>query len=398
MDLPALPEREHRWPQNIYAADGIIRNIYSAAIRMLRSNDAEPTRVAYHYDALSAEALPLLEAIESDSSPADYQLLHDWLLACARLVGEAGAMLKDVSRNLHAENVGQSNVIIPELVTLDHQGRRGHPRKNINLEFVHEALSNKRHIMLPDLARLLQVSRTTLWKFIRQHGLEKRFTTISDTDLDQLVRTFKERKPESGFRYLVGFLRYQEWNSHPIHGSDTKDQSPQDMRLLGQASLGVYEDEFEGIHPAILQRYYGIHGRELVRGRNQTGAGHPNDELDESDEDSIIGRIERDQANDVQHDAVEVADGNTPFQNEEDENSFFEILEEVVMDGIVPEGYNLQEGEDEYDENTTEHLRVGRQRENYVEVSLADPIWRTRSTLWAQAASVLGHFEADVFF
>ncbi|KAG1750321.1 uncharacterized protein EDB91DRAFT_1046232 [Suillus paluster] len=190
----------------------------------------------------------------------------------------------------------------------------------------------------------------------------------------------------------------QEWNSHPIHGSDTKDQSPQDMRLLGQASLGIYEDEFEGIHPAILQRYYGIHGRELVHGRNQTGAGHPNDESDESDEDSIIGRIERDQANDVQHDAVEVADGNTPFQNEEDENSFFEILEEVVMDGIVPEGYNLQEGEDEYDENTTEHLRVGRRRENYVEVSLADPIWRTRSTLWAQAASVLGHFEADVFF
>lgn len=101
MDLPALPECEHPWPQNIYAADGIIRNIYNGAIRMLRSNDAEPTRVAYHYDTLSSEALPLLEAIKSDSSDADHQLLHDWLLACASLVGEAAAMLEDISQNTH---------------------------------------------------------------------------------------------------------------------------------------------------------------------------------------------------------------------------------------------------------------------------------------------------------
>jgi hypothetical protein len=101
MDLPALPEHENRWPQNVYTAEGIISNIYNAAIRILRSNDAEPTRVAYHYDALSTEALPLLEAIESDTSPADYQLLHDWLLVCARLIGEVAAMLKDISGNLH---------------------------------------------------------------------------------------------------------------------------------------------------------------------------------------------------------------------------------------------------------------------------------------------------------
>jgi hypothetical protein len=171
-----------------------------------------------------------------------------------------------------------------------------------------------------------------------------------------------------------------------------------DMRLLGQASLGIYEDEFQGICPAALQRYYGIYGREVVRRRNQTGAGHPSDEVDESDEDSVIDRIEQDQANDVQHDAVEVPDADTPFQNEEDENMFFETLEEVVIEGIVPEGYNLHEGEDEYDENTSEYLRVGRRREHHVEISLADPIWRTRSTLWSQAASILDHFEANVFF
>ncbi|KAG2108333.1 hypothetical protein BD769DRAFT_1294457, partial [Suillus cothurnatus] len=133
----------------------------------------------------------------------------------------------------------------------------------------------------------------------------------------------------------------QEWNLHPIGGSDTRDQSPQDMRLLGQASLGIYEDEFQGICPAALQRYYGIYGREVVCHHNQTGAGHPSDEVDESDEDSVIDHIEQDQANDVQHDAVEVPDADTPFQNKEDENMFFETLEEVVIEGIVSEGYNL---------------------------------------------------------
>jgi hypothetical protein len=107
-------------------------------------------------------------------------------------------------------NAGRANVIIPELVTLGHQQcRLGRRKKIINFDFVSKALSNQHHIMLPDLARILQVSRTTLWKFIRQHGLEKHFTVISDADLDQLVRTFKESKPESGFRYLVGFLRRQ---------------------------------------------------------------------------------------------------------------------------------------------------------------------------------------------
>jgi hypothetical protein len=164
----------------------------------------------------------------------------------------------------------------------------------------------------------------------------------------------------------------QEWNLHPICGSDTRDRSPQvseysvvqnfylittkDMRLLGQASLGIYEDEFKGICPTVLQHYYGIHGREVVHHQNQTGAGHPSDEADEPEEDDIIGRIEQEQANDVQHDAIEVPDSNTPFWNEEDESMFFKMLEEVVIEGIVPEGYNLSEGEDEYDENTSEYL------------------------------------------
>ncbi|KAG2065297.1 hypothetical protein BDR04DRAFT_1121927 [Suillus decipiens] len=92
---------------------------------MLWSNDTEPTRVAYHHDALFMEALPLFEAIESNSSPADYQLLQDWLLTCARLIGEAAAMLKDISQNFHVENIEQSNAIIPKLVIVNNVNKNG---------------------------------------------------------------------------------------------------------------------------------------------------------------------------------------------------------------------------------------------------------------------------------
>ncbi|KIK35334.1 hypothetical protein CY34DRAFT_96267, partial [Suillus luteus UH-Slu-Lm8-n1] len=81
-----------------------------------------------------------------------------------------------------------------------------------------------------------------------------------------------------------------------------------------------------------------------------------------------------DRVNDVLHDAIEVPDGDSPFLNKEDENVFFEILDKVITEGIISAGYNLQEGEDDYNKNITEHLLVGRWREIYVEVSLADPI------------------------
>lgn len=37
--------------------------------------------------------------------------------------------------------------------------------------------------------------------------IQRKFANLSNMDLDRLVRTFKTDKPESGIRYLVGFLR-----------------------------------------------------------------------------------------------------------------------------------------------------------------------------------------------
>ncbi|KAJ7202109.1 hypothetical protein GGX14DRAFT_340090, partial [Mycena pura] len=57
------------------------------------------------------------------------------------------------------------------------------------------------------LADILGVSRPTLMKHFKAHGVLHKFTNLSRTELDALVNHFREKKPNSGLRYLIGFLR-----------------------------------------------------------------------------------------------------------------------------------------------------------------------------------------------
>ena len=66
-----------------------------------------------------------------------------------------------------------------------------------------------RNIRFAEIARILQVHPQTLRRYRRHHGIEKPYSAISNRELDVLVRSFKTHKPESGFRYLTGFLREQ---------------------------------------------------------------------------------------------------------------------------------------------------------------------------------------------
>ncbi|KAJ7055675.1 hypothetical protein C8F01DRAFT_769419 [Mycena amicta] len=48
------------------------------------------------------------------------------------------------------------------------------------------------------------------------------------------------------------------WNHHPISGKGN-DQTPRDMRFLGILKHGLYYDDFDAIHPQVLE-LYGEHG------------------------------------------------------------------------------------------------------------------------------------------
>ena len=92
-------------------------------------------------------------------------------------------------------------------MTILRTGRPGRPRKVLNLEFLKEATGNHRQIKLAQLADAMKIHRNTLRLYMKRHNVLREYSNLSNADLDLLVKTFKIKKPESGMRYIIGFLR-----------------------------------------------------------------------------------------------------------------------------------------------------------------------------------------------
>lgn len=90
---------------------------------------------------------------------------------------------------------------------MEKNGKRGRPKKSINLEFLEEAMNPRRCTSLQELADKLGIHRNTLRYYLKAHNVDYGFTSISDSDLDMITRTFRKQYPDSGIRYLIGFLR-----------------------------------------------------------------------------------------------------------------------------------------------------------------------------------------------
>ena len=98
---------------------------------------------------------------------------------------------------------------IPRPIIVAHTGQRGRPRKTIDLAYLKEALTTYRNIKLTELARVLGIHRNTLRAYMKKHGIKRTYSTLSNEELDQLVRQFKVKRPESGPTYAMGHLRAQ---------------------------------------------------------------------------------------------------------------------------------------------------------------------------------------------
>lgn len=138
----------------------------------------------------------------------------------------------------------------------------------------------------------------------------------------------------------------------------------QDLRLLGQARFGVYKDECEGLHPDIINKYYGTHGKTAYRHAGMTGARHPNDEEDNSDNSGSSGsgsshglaeQIAHDQKSQIRHEGIAVPAHSSPFDDlNSHEQQFWCVLGEVIQKDIVPEGVGLQP--DEWEDGVTPEI------------------------------------------
>ena len=88
-------------------------------------------------------------------------------------------------------------------------GKRGRPKKVVNVNYLVEAMSTKRRISVSELARILGISRHTLIARMKENKVFYKFSALSRASLDNFVKMFRAEKPDSGIRYLIGFLRTQ---------------------------------------------------------------------------------------------------------------------------------------------------------------------------------------------
>ncbi|KAJ7937858.1 hypothetical protein B0H13DRAFT_1852155 [Mycena leptocephala] len=72
---------------------------------------------------------------------------------------------------------------------------RGRPRKVIEPVWLSKAVSDHCKITLQTLAKALGIHRNTLRNYLKQYGVYKRYSDLSDHDLDILTRQFKRVKP-----------------------------------------------------------------------------------------------------------------------------------------------------------------------------------------------------------
>lgn len=70
-----------------------------------------------------------------------------------------------------------------------------------------EATRPSRNLALTTLAKSLGVHRNTVQSYLKEYGISRKFSDVPDGDLDTLVRSFRDKYPESGLRYLRGYVR-----------------------------------------------------------------------------------------------------------------------------------------------------------------------------------------------
>ena len=101
-----------------------------------------------------------------------------------------------------------SVVKYPDLTSANSIGGLGRPKIDIDRAWLEDALSRSHNISLERLSQTLQISERTLRTRIKEYGLgNERFDTITDDELDELLRNFKQHRPSSGRRYAIRHLR-----------------------------------------------------------------------------------------------------------------------------------------------------------------------------------------------
>lgn len=115
-----------------------------------------------------------------------------------------------LSRSLRLLQYGFDDCTVPPvsiwLCLCEHCGFVGRPRLSVNVDAV-EFLRNCGYTW-DQVSKAMQVSRTTLWRRLREAGIEiKKYTDICDDELDTVISQLQRENPNCGQQMMCGYLR-----------------------------------------------------------------------------------------------------------------------------------------------------------------------------------------------
>ncbi|KAL1948877.1 hypothetical protein VTO73DRAFT_10683 [Trametes versicolor] len=202
LHIPPLPARPNNaaWPNAVTKAYDIISSAYDGSSQLLRLEDGDPIRLRQHSERLTHRVLPVLKALTVELQDKRWTFVS--MAAFDSLVSE----LNYAATTL--DQVMQDDLTKGKFTTTVKIGKPGRPPINIDPEVLREATSSNRKITLTQLARSLDIHRHTLRKEIKRLNLPalSSYAAITDDNLDELIRAYKQIKPNSGTRYVMGYL------------------------------------------------------------------------------------------------------------------------------------------------------------------------------------------------
>ena len=148
---------------------------------------------------------------------------------------------------------------------------------------------------------------------------------------------------------------------------------------MGQLQHGEYEREFDDVHPDILDRYYGTHGRPLRR--NHSGAGSTGE-----DYESVGNQISADQEGNIHNESVETPPTHCPL-DEQSAHLFRQMLDDELIQNSIPHDFGLRE--DEWDDGYPPTERIKMRGGKHVDIDLPFTVWWPRAIKWVRALKLL---------
>ncbi|KAK7452118.1 hypothetical protein VKT23_012223 [Stygiomarasmius scandens] len=202
--IPALPpcHGSSAWPPSVHQGYHALLEIYLSAAQALQS-DSEAHQLSFHLEAIINNAFPLLLAFEDgvDSYPG----LMPWLEATARTFADIFDDFCTVGECMQGQD---SNVHTEPGVHIERTGKPGRPRKVPDQEILMEAFAGHRGISQQSVADHLGIHRSTLDRYMKEYNITShKYSDINDTDLDKIIKEYRNQHPQSGVRYLRGYLR-----------------------------------------------------------------------------------------------------------------------------------------------------------------------------------------------